>query len=251
MTDADDELEIKLTQHALVPLVDADGQPRQFAPFGAHPDACSVCPSRCCRGTVRASVADVVRFCTALKVPYRAAFTLVWSANGTGFILDEAPAEWAIDDVDVRPIRADFALRQDANGQCAHLTDLGGHFRCSVYDARPSACRLYPISWSSKDRIGGPPMVFCPVPYAVTPTMEADVRREIAWSIRGRTLHDTLAEEWENEDVDGPRTPETMTRFVLTRAAERLGESPELLFDDRTSTERMHAAVREYPRTAR
>ena len=246
MDDPDDALEIELTRTAMVPQVDEEGRPRHFAPFGAHRDPCSVCTSRCCRWTVRASVADVVLFCVALSVPYWAGFRLIRAYDPKAFRLDDPPRYWTGDDARPGDLRAEFVLLRNADGACAHLMDLGGHFRCGVYDARPSACRLYPVSWTSKTRKGAPPMVLCPAPFAVGPQRASDFRRDIARSIRGWEIHEAIHTEWEQADLglDGRRTEDRLAGFVLSRAADRLGVSVDGVLDGRTGQERMMEAMR-------
>ena len=68
----------------------------------------------------------------------------------------------------------------------------GGTERCGVYGARPSLCRVYPMSWSSDVAKGNPGMILCPVPYAVTVADERQFIADIVRSIEEWGRHDEL-----------------------------------------------------------
>ena len=40
----------------------------------------------------------------------------------------------------------EYFLKFQANGDCVFLKNEGGHYACSVYEARPDLCRSYPSS---------------------------------------------------------------------------------------------------------
>ena len=221
---SDNPNQIRLLRHAMVPLATEDGARRQFGPYEPIINACEVCPARCCHWTVRCSIADVVRYLGTLALPYRSGFTFIRGDSDESWPVDVAPDDSA-DAID--PTQAvDFVLHRRDDGSCANLVDHGGHLRCSVYAARPTTCRLYPVSWESKERQGGGQVIFCPVPYGVTPSRETQLRADIEWSLEGWKLHREILEEYRAASFDEPRTADHVARFAIPRAAERLGYDP-------------------------
>ena len=229
----DDKPSIRLLRHAMTPLCDDLGKPRAFAPWKPVVNACSLCPARCCRMTVRASVADVIRFCRTLDIPWSAGFRL---------LLGESEAAFEVETPD-GPRHLAFALHQDAHGDCANLVNRAGHYRCGAYEARPSACRLYPVAYEAGERRGGADYVLCMVPYGVTEQRERDLKVEIAASIDGWAQHRRIAEAWRAHD--GPKDEGSMVRFVLSAAAQEAGMSTETLLTEATPEVRLHALMRE------
>ena len=207
----DDPHQIRLLPTAMTPLATEAGAHRRLGPYRPHLDACALCPARCCRMTVRCSVADVVRFCHVLQLPWQAGFRLI-----PGNSPESIPARGADGVVDL-----DFALHQKSNGDCANLVEHRGYWRCGAYAARPSPCRMYPVSYDAATRRGGTPFVQCPVPWAITPEVEARLRIDIATSIEGWALHQQVRRAWveAGADQDGA----AMARFVLARAQQALG----------------------------
>ena len=74
--------------------------------------------------------------------------------------------------------RAEIQLKRSEDGACHALVRLGGYERCGVYAARPSLCRLYPMTWTSDVAQGGPEAVLCPIPYGFTEADERNFVRE-------------------------------------------------------------------------
>lgn len=223
---------LRILPSAMTPLCDEDGAPRRFAPWKPVVDACSLCPARCCRMTVRASVADVVRFCGVLDIPWQAGFRLV-PGEGEGAFAVEGPDG---------PRRLDFALHQKDNGDCANLVEHGGYWRCAVYAARPSACRLYPVAYETEDRRGGAGYVLCMVPYGITPSREAELEADIERSLDGWDLHREVHAAW--AEAEGPRDAGAMVQFVLQRAAEALGAPTTTLLTSEGPEVRLAASMR-------
>lgn len=222
----EDPHQIRLLPQAMTPLCDEAGAPRGFAPWKPVIDACSLCPARCCRMTVRCSVADVVRYCKVLDVPWQAGFRLVPGEGPQTFDVATADGVRAVE----------FALHQAPGGDCANLVEHHGYWRCGAYDARPTPCRLYPVSYDAATRKGGAG-VLCLVPYGVTPEREAALKAEIARSIEGWTEHQRIADAW--RAVVGPRTEAAMAQFVLTEAAKAFGADASRLLASDSPQERL------------
>jgi Fe-S-cluster containining protein len=190
---------------------------------------------------VKVSLPDAIDFCRMLGLPFFAGLTLVQSRQARAFMVDADPRflpagqEWLG--------RAEIALVRNADGACSNLHDLGGHPRCAVYAARPATCRLYPASWASDVAQGGPLLISCPVPFAITPSREAMFRQEIVRSIERWGLHDRVLEEWHGTDFEGRRTVDDFLRFAIPRTAELLGVSAEGIGLEPPPAERLQQAM--------
>ncbi|MCA9549470.1 MAG: YkgJ family cysteine cluster protein [Myxococcales bacterium] len=209
--------DIKLLPSAMTPLATEEGALRRIGPYLPVLDACRLCPARCCRLTVRCSVADVVRFCHVLQLPWQAGFRII-----PGDSPESIPVTTGEGTTNV-----DFALRQKSNGDCANLVEHAGYWRCGSYAARPSPCRLYPVSYDAPTRAGGTPYVQCPVPWPITPSAELRLKEDIQMSIDGWALHQSLRQAW----IDaGGGDQAAMVQFILTRARDALSlDAPDLL----------------------
>lgn len=232
MSEGDDPQRVRILPQAMTPFCEEDGTPRRFAPWKPVVDACSLCPARCCRMTVRCSVADVVRYCRVLDVPWQAGFRLV---PGEGPQTFDVAVEGGL-----RPM--EFALLQKEGGDCANLVDHRGYWRCGAYEARPSPCRLYPVAYDAEARRGGASYVLCMVPYGITPSREEELEAEIGRSIDGWAEHQRIADAW-REEV-GPKTERAMVQFVLTRAAQRFDFDADRLLATDTPDARLHVLMR-------
>jgi Fe-S-cluster containining protein len=211
---------IKLMRSAMTPLVADDGSLRVKGPLPNLPvlNACSLCPGRCCRLSIKLSLRDAVHYCHTLSVPFFAGLTLVPSAHEShAFAIERDPrinptADGWLGTVEIQ-------LRRKEDGSCHSLLSIAGYDRCGVYAARPTACRLYPISWSSDVADGNPGMVLCPVPYGVTEGEEKQFLRDAETWIDGWTEHDAIVAEWHRTTSGVERTVEKFLEFAIPRAA--------------------------------
>lgn len=234
---------LRILRHAMVPLADADGRARHVVPYRPVKDACQVCPARCCRLNVKVSVPDALHFCETLGLPFFAGLTLVASSSERAFRVqhdarlfpDIDPSGWGG--------AAEIMLRRRDDGGCSFLQTIGGYERCGVYSVRPSTCRLYPITWDSDVAKGGPAMVMCPVPYAITPEVEDAFYRDAELSIGRWALHDELLAAWHAEVADEARTVEAWLAFAFPRAAERMGLRVVHTLDTNAPFERLRLAM--------
>ena len=217
---------VKLQSSAYVPKVGPDGKPlSRIAPYLPVLGACQLCPSRCCRLNVKVSLPDAVHYCTTIGVPFFAGLTFVPSDHRThSFQIERdpriVPAEngWAG--------RAEIQLKRQEDGACHALLRLGGYERCGVYDARPSLCRLYPMTWTSEVAQGGPEAVLCPIPYGFTEEDEASFIREAETSIERWEIHDDVVMAWHQHAPSRGRTIRAFLEFAIPLAAERMGVDP-------------------------
>jgi len=177
---------VKLLPHAFTPLAHDDGTPRsKIQPYLPVLQTCEVCPARCCRFNVKVSLADAVHYCTTLGVPFFEGMHLVPSDHKHHSfeverdpILNPEEEGWTG--------RAEIQLRRKEDGSCHALVEIGGYERCGVYEARPTLCRLYPMSWTSDVAKGGPAVVVCPVPYGVTEASERQFVHDVGDARRHR-----------------------------------------------------------------
>jgi Fe-S-cluster containining protein len=211
---------IKLLRSAMTPLVADDGSPRVKGPLPNLPvlNACSLCPGRCCRLSIKLSLRDAVHYCHTLSVPFFSGLTFVPSAHAThAFAIERDPRinptpEGWIGTVEIQ-------LRRKEDGSCQGLLSLGGYDRCGVYAARPSSCRLYPISWSSDVADANPGMVLCPVPYGVTEAEEQQFLRDAESWIEGWKEHDAIVAEWHKTTKPEERTAEKFLEYAIPKTA--------------------------------
>jgi Fe-S-cluster containining protein len=219
MAGADEKIEI--LRHAMTPKTDAEGRPlSKIVPYQPIKEPCLLCPAKCCKLMVKVCVGDAIHYCRTLGLPFFAGIMMVPTADERRtFLLDRDPR--IVRENEAWPGRVELQLRRQDNGFCHGLVDIGGYERCGIYDARPTFCRTYPVSWSGETAQGGPPAVMCPVPYAITPPVEqaflADNRRQIdLW-----TMHDEIARAWNQSDR--PRTIEALLEMIVPMAATKLG----------------------------
>lgn len=232
---------LKILRNAMVPHTAEDGTPLHIGPYQPVRDACEICPARCCRFTVKVSIPDALRFCSILGLPFFAGLTL---APGGGPRSFEIEHDRRINpDVEMWPGTADIVLRRADDGSCGMLISVGGHDRCGAYAARPSTCRLYPVTWTSDVAEGGPPLLACPVPYALTPSLQETFFEHALDSIDRWALHDRIIAAWHEQDVEGGRTTQAFLHFSMTMAAEELGVDLGRILDVGGPLERLQQAM--------
>jgi Fe-S-cluster containining protein len=230
---------IKLQMSAYVPKVGDDGKPlSRIAPYLPVVGACQLCPARCCRLNVKVSLPDAIHYCKTLGVPFFTGMTFVPSDHKAHSFLIErdprvVPAEngWAG--------RAEIQLRRQEDGACHALLRTGGYERCGVYDARPSLCRLYPMSWTSDVAQGGPEAVLCPIPYGYTDADERKFLRDAEQSIERWEIHDDVVLAWHQQTPEA-RTLRAFLEFAIPTAAARMGVDPTGVLADGWPEQRLY-----------
>jgi Fe-S-cluster containining protein len=217
---------VKLQSSAYVPKVGPDGKPiSKIVPYLPVLGACQLCPSRCCRLTVKVSLPDAIHYCTTLGVPFFAGMTLIASDHRAHAFSVERDAR-IVDEQNGWHGKAEIQLRRQEDGACHALLRLGGYERCGVYDARPSLCRLYPMTWTSDVAQGGPEAILCPIPYGYTDDDERRFIRDAELSIERWEIHDDVVLAWHQHEPPEGRTVRAFLEFAIPRAAERMGIEP-------------------------
>ena len=230
---------VRILRNAMTPLCDEHGRPLHFGPYKPVVDACSVCPARCCRLTVKVSVPDALHFCATLSLPFFAGLRIIPSTSPRAFKVDRDPILHAGEEA--WPGTAEIALKRRDDGGCGFLIDIGGFERCGVYSARPSTCRLYPMTWTSDSCEGSPPLVMCPVPYAVTPEAERIFVEDANRSIEHWSMHEAIIEAWHARE--GEHSVDAFLRFAIGTAAERMGIDASRVLDRASPFERLHSGM--------
>lgn len=228
---------VRVEMHAMTPRVDARGRLKHYSRFEPVDRACELCPARCCHLTVHVSLPEVLRLSSVLEVPFHAAFAFVPGEGVRSFALDAKGDPRAGRYAEEWPGRGVIALRRLESGACQYLVDVGGFWRCGIYELRPATCRLYPVTWETEAARGGPPMVLCPVPYVVTPERERQLRRDVGQTLENWALHEEIVAAWEARPPDAPRRPDDFLRFALTAAGERLSIDPTKALETRAAGE--------------
>lgn len=206
-----------------VPATDAQGVSHsRIQPYRPLRDACRLCPGRCCSTTVKLSLVDALVFCETLQLPLFAMLGIDQSA--------ELPRSFALERDDRVSDPEDgwlgfgvLRLARREGGRCVGLMNVGGYERCSVYSARPSNCRLYPMAFEDEDGDRtGPTAILCPAPFAVPPEVAEVGERVVEEAQRNWTLHEEVIAEWNGAEVED-RSLERAMQFLFERTAERLG----------------------------
>ncbi|MEL6187450.1 MAG: YkgJ family cysteine cluster protein, partial [Myxococcota bacterium] len=183
---------------------------------------CRLCKARCCYTRVKVTLPDVLRLCHTLDVPFFSAFTFDHSDDAVRGVRLEADPR-VVDPEDGWTGLAEIRLRRGEGGACIGLVDVAGYERCGMYGARPMNCRLYPASWEDERGKGGPNAVLCPAPFAITPSVAAQVETDSVTARRDWDLHEAVVAEWNAADT--PPTVEAALDFLLPRAADAMGVS--------------------------
>jgi Fe-S-cluster containining protein len=217
---------VKLQSSAYVPKVGPDGQPiSKIAPYLPVLGACQLCPSRCCRLNVKVSLPDAIHYCKTLGVPFFAGMTFVPSDHRAhSFEIERDPR--VVPAENGWQGRAEIQLRRADDGACHALVRMAGYERCGVYDARPSLCRLYPMTWTSDVAQGGPEAILCPIPYGFTDADEQKLIRDAELSIERWEIHDDVVAAWHQHQPSAGRTLRAFLEFAIPLAAERMGVDP-------------------------
>lgn len=224
---------VQIPMHAMTPKVDAKGKLKHYSRFEPVDRACELCPARCCHLSVHVSLPEVLRLCSVLEVPFHAACAFVPGEGPRSFALDAKDDPRAGRYAEEWPGRGVLTLRRRESGACSYLVDVGGFWRCGIYELRPGTCRLYPLSWETEAARGGPPVVLCPIPYVVTPERERRLRRDIGQALEDWALHESIIAAWEARPPEASRRPDEFLRFALARAGERLSIDPSKALETR------------------
>lgn len=235
---------IQLVRNAMAPLVNDDGTPRSKMPLPYLPvlNPCAICPARCCRLNVKVSLKDAVHYCHTLGLPFFSGLTFVPSDHSThAFAIARDPRinpneEGWLGTVEIQ-------LRRKEDGSCHALVNVGGYDRCGVYAARPSLCRLYPMSWTSDVAKGNPGMILCPVPYGVNEAEERHLFHEIESSIEAWEEHDDIVIEWHETTKPEERTAEKFLEFAIPKAAAKAGVPWQKILARGTPEQRLFQAM--------
>ena len=233
--------QVQIMRNAMTPRTEDDGASRQIGPYKPVLRACDLCPARCCYFSVKVSLPDAIDFCQTLGLPFFAALTLVPSSLPRAFRIERDPriapsiTEWSGS--------AEIALRRKDDGSCQMLINLGGYARCGAYDARPSTCRLYPLTWDATVARGSPGALMCPYPYAVTDAAERRFVADVTRSIDRWALHDRVLAEWHAEEPTGGRTVDAFLAFAIPRAAGLMGVSVGSILAPGNADQRLHGAM--------
>ena len=239
MSEAEDS-GLRVVGRPYVPLTDAEGRSTsRLQPYPPMLHPCRLCPSRCCYLPVKVAFADVIHYCETLEVPFFAGFTFEHGGHPRRQIRLDRDDRFT-DPEDGWVGFGELRLRRNADGGCASLKEVGGYWRCGVYDARPRTCRLYPVTYRTDGGVGGPNAVLCPAPYAVTPEMAQQAEEDIKIAERNWQIHELVAEEWNKAHVPD-RSLERALEFILTRTAEHLERSlPPVILALGTPEERLN-----------
>ncbi|HJL40010.1 MAG TPA: YkgJ family cysteine cluster protein [Myxococcales bacterium LLY-WYZ-16_1] len=234
--------ERKIVPSAYTPRTDASGVPeRKVLPYRPMVDPCKICPGRCCHLNVKVSLPEALRYTGTYQLPFFAGLALVPSSHERrAFQLDRDPRLVAAHDGWMGT--AELQLRRQESGACHALIDAGGFKRCGIYPVRPSLCRLYPFSWESEDAKGGPEMVLCPTPYAITPSAESQFLTDVEDGLAAWRLHEEVVAAWNGRETDD-WSVEAFLAFTLPRVGEAIGIDPEPVLAAGTADEQLTDAM--------
>lgn len=230
--------ERKIVLQAYTPRTDEAGKPvRKVLPYQPTVNPCRFCPGKCCHLNVKISLPEAVRYTAIYQLPFFSAISIVPSTHERRSIrLDRDPR--FVDPVDGWQGRAELQLRRSESGACHALVDANGFKRCGIYPVRPSLCRLYPFSWESEDARGGPEMIMCPTPYALTPSAEKQFLEDVEEGLQMWARHEEVVQAWNARS--GPEwTVEAFLEFAVPQTAERLGLDPTWTLSRGTADEQL------------
>lgn len=210
--------EIRIVHQGFAPRTDADGRSRLPTPYTPMIDPCRVCPGRCCHAQVTVPIPDAVTIAAILGLPILHVVAPTPTPHPRAFAIDDDPRIT----VRMTPFagRVELTLRRQESGRCAFLADVGGFLRCSIYSVRPGACRTYPAAWTTDEERGSPGTLLCPIPYAITPEVEAQLTRDVGDWLDGWALHDVIAARWAAAEVPD----RSLDRFLAFAMAETRAE---------------------------
>ncbi|MBK8014275.1 MAG: YkgJ family cysteine cluster protein [Deltaproteobacteria bacterium] len=234
---------LRLINTAYTPLLDEAGVPvSRIQPFRPVVQPCRLCPARCCRMRVVVSLWDAVRYASRLNIPLLAGITVGSSTHQTrGFRVARDARFAELNEYWSGP--AELRLRSSEAGVCLGVVRLNGYERCGVYDARPSACRTYPLSWMTDTRQGGVELIRCPLPYGVTVSEGSQILQDIREGLDGWALHETIVEAWHGHAGDTLPSIEAFLEFAVPRVAGPMGIDAAPLLEHRAPEARLRDAM--------
>jgi Fe-S-cluster containining protein len=215
---------LHIVDNVMTPRADEDGTPRSVGPYLPVVRACDLCPARCCRCQVKVSLPDALHFCTTMGLPLFTPHELIVAQPGPRSFRVEIDPRALAPNADWQE-HIEIVLRR-VDGVCASLLRVGGYERCGAYAARPMTCRIYPLSWEEGDRSFGPTSVLCAVPYAVTPSVAAQLEQDVVRYHRFWAIHEEIAKEWHARPSRSDFGLDAFLSFVIPRTADRLGVDP-------------------------
>ena len=232
--------DVRLSQNPFTPRCDEEGRPTtKIVPFAPVVEPCTVCPAKCCRLRVKASVVDVVAYCRVLQVPLFAGH-VVRETDAHSHSFRMAFDERAEGEAATWSGFAELELRRHDDGRCHGLIDVGGFERCGVYAARPAGCRTYPIGWETEETRGGPGSIVCPVPYAIRPQDERQFVANVEEAIDRWALHDAIVAEWNASSPEGGHRLDAFLVFAMARVARALDVDTSVVLQPGGAAERLH-----------
>lgn len=233
--------ERKIVPTAYTPRTDESGVPeRKVLPYRPKVNPCAICPGRCCHLNVKVSLPEALRYTATYRLPVFAALDLVASDHPRrAFRLDRDRRLMDVQDGWMG--KAELRLRRSESGACHALVDAAGFKRCGIYPVRPSLCRLYPFSWESEDAQGGPEMILCPTPYALTPSAERQFLVDVEEGLAAWKLHEEVVAEWNARKTEP--SVEAFLQFALPKVGEVIGMDPSPVLAGGTADEQLNDAM--------
>lgn len=178
------------------------------------PSPCFGCTTPCCfEYVVPVNGHDLWRLVRALAVP--------WSALAA---VRTTPDDWGESFTLHRggPRRA-FLLRQRAGGGCSLLMTVGSAHRCGVHDARPLACRVYPLqsAWRAPTGVDFLSHALCPPPQrARFEAQKGRLADAVVADLLERALYLRVIARWDEaaaqQPPEQPFTVDDYVRWLLS-----------------------------------
>jgi len=194
--------------------------PRFLQPVEMSLNPCVHCPGHCCVPQGAITMVEALRIALLLRVPLQHVVEKRRVDPG------HPPAPHAtpipLDEGDVL-----LFLQVGAHGQCVFLHRLGERGFCSIYDARPGMCCVYPheVQWKGR-RLSVGNTVLCPVQWMQDDAAVARVTRALtAWD-NDAAVERRLIRTWSRRrDVD--RTYAAFVEHAVRTLARKLGVDAE------------------------
>jgi Fe-S-cluster containining protein len=173
------------------------------------PSPCFGCPTACCfEYVVPINGHDLWRLTRALAVPWSALVSVRTTPDdwGESFTLHRGGA------------RHSLLLRKRAGGGCALLMTVGQDHRCGVHEARPLACRVYPLhsAWRAPTGVDFLSHALCPPPQrARFEAQKGQLADSVVAELHERTLYLRVVARWDEAAAQQPREqPFTVDDYV-------------------------------------